>query len=77
MSIRFSKHAIVRLRQRFDGAVRDSLLRLLEVRLGANPFPRTAGTEEVVEGMVGFRPVRVIVVAVGSRSFQIVTVMWT
>ena len=78
MSVQFSKHAILRIKQRFSQPdAMKSLLRIVAERLENNPFPRSTGSKEVIEGIVQFRPVRVVVEALGARRFLVVTVMWT
>jgi hypothetical protein len=76
MSVKFSKHAVERLRQRFpEPEAVKSLVRLVAERLDENPFPCSPGMQKVIEGMVQFQPVRVIVKALTARHFVIVTVM--
>jgi hypothetical protein len=75
MSIRFSSHALLRLRQRFGMHIPE-LTREIERRM-ERQCPRLApGQRLAIHGYVRLRKVRVILVGVEANTFVIVSAMW-
>ena len=75
MDVRFSRHAIQRLKERFTG-VMSSVTSVIELGIReqyTNPAP---SVRREIEGFVRGRPVRVVVAREATGVFKVVTAMW-
>lgn len=75
MNVRFSKHAVRRLRERLRGEI-DQLIEVVERGIfgkGAQPAP---AARWAVVGLINGKPVKVVFVEEAIGEFRIVTAMW-
>jgi len=75
MNVKFSKHAVQRLRERFPRAI-VSLVQIIERGLfngWASPLPNEQWS---LEGTIGHRPVRVVVADAKGGVVTVITAYW-
>jgi len=77
MTIRFSEHAKLRVRERFaEPGAAEALERFIKSELTHLQFPQLPGNEIPITGTIWFRRVKVIVVSGFDRNFTVKTAMW-
>ncbi len=76
MSVRFSRHAASRLRERFPGNIILQLIEVMEEGLFRQAAEPVVGGRWKVEGLIDGRRARVIFIEDQPGMFIIVTVMW-
>ncbi len=76
MVVRFSRHAVQRCTKRF-GSVMDRLIEFVENSLFDERGVRVVrGSRLIIEGYIGRREARVVLVRRSTDEFTIVTAMW-
>ena len=75
MDVRFSRHAIQRLKKRFAGAM-SSVIRIIELGIDEQYAAISPTSSRAIEGIVHGRPVRVVVAGEPPGVVTIVTAMW-
>lgn len=75
MNVRFSKHAILRLAQRFNGHAAH-LAEILERGIFEKGARSAHSLRWSVDGVINAKPVRVVFVEEGLGEFTILTAMW-
>ena len=75
MTVKFSKHALQRNRERFAHAVHD-VVDVMEQGIRGGWAKRTRGTRFEMIGSIDGRPMKVVYVQNGAEDFVVITATW-
>lgn len=75
MEVRFTKHAIRRLKQRFPTTI-DQLIRILDHGLRTQSWISVHDDSQAIDGTIYGRPVRVVFMKGLLGGVTVITAMW-